>query len=171
MQQCCDHPYLVDETLQISLIKGQPVTDILDIGVHASGKLLLLDKMLREIKEKGLRVIILSQVSLLWYHAWNKMSYFQYFVLAQFMHNLLWVFITTFIQRFAILSICTFWRMHWFIFGYSSMRWWFSFTSQFVNVMQSVINFSSCLCSLLCTSCQIVKYITFGTSETGDISL
>lgn len=61
LRKCCDHPYLVDETLQVSLIKGHPVTDILDIGVHASGKLLLLDKMLREIREKGLRVIILSQ--------------------------------------------------------------------------------------------------------------
>ncbi|CAM0950224.1 unnamed protein product [Alopecurus aequalis] len=61
LRKCCDHPYLVDGTLQVSLIKDQPVTDILDIGVHASGKLLLLDKMLREIREKGLRVIILSQ--------------------------------------------------------------------------------------------------------------
>ncbi|KAM0858101.1 hypothetical protein ACQ4PT_048039 [Festuca glaucescens] len=61
LRKCCDHPYLVDEMLQVSLIKGHPVTDILDIGVHASGKLLLLDKMLREIREKGLRVIILSQ--------------------------------------------------------------------------------------------------------------
>lgn len=61
LRKCCDHPYLVDEMLQVSLIKGHPVTDILDIGVHASGKLLLLDKMLREIRERGLRVIILSQ--------------------------------------------------------------------------------------------------------------
>uniref|UniRef100_A0ACD5XZK0 Uncharacterized protein n=1 Tax=Avena sativa TaxID=4498 RepID=A0ACD5XZK0_AVESA len=61
LRKCCDHPYLVDETLQVSLIKGHPASDILDMGVHASGKLLLLDKMLREIREKGLRVIILSQ--------------------------------------------------------------------------------------------------------------
>jgi len=40
---------------------GHPVTDILDIGVRASGKLLLLDKMLREIKGKGQRVLILTQ--------------------------------------------------------------------------------------------------------------
>ena len=50
--------------LQTSLTKGYPVTDILDIGVRASGKLLLLDKMLREIKGKGQRVLILTQVSL-----------------------------------------------------------------------------------------------------------
>ena len=73
MQQCCDHPYLVDETLLDSLPKGHPVTDILDIEVRASGKLLLLEKMLRLIKEKRQRVLILSQVSVLWYHASNNL--------------------------------------------------------------------------------------------------
>ncbi|VAI81937.1 unnamed protein product [Triticum turgidum subsp. durum] len=61
LRKCCDHPYLVDAMLQTSLTKGYPVTDILDIGVRASGKLLLLDKMLREIKGKGQRVLILTQ--------------------------------------------------------------------------------------------------------------
>ncbi|XP_062206434.1 uncharacterized protein LOC133908424 isoform X2 [Phragmites australis] len=61
LRKCCDHPYLVDLTLQSSLTKGHPVTDILDIGVHSSGKLLLLDKMLQKIRTKGLRVLILSQ--------------------------------------------------------------------------------------------------------------
>jgi chromodomain-helicase-DNA-binding protein 3 len=62
MQQCCDHPYLVDQTLQSSLTKDHPVTDILDIGVRSCGKLLLLDKMLQKIRIEGLRVLILSQV-------------------------------------------------------------------------------------------------------------
>uniref|UniRef100_A0A453MLH5 Helicase C-terminal domain-containing protein n=1 Tax=Aegilops tauschii subsp. strangulata TaxID=200361 RepID=A0A453MLH5_AEGTS len=61
LRKCCDHPYLVDEMLQASLTKGDPVSDIVDIGVRASGKLLLLDKMLQEIKEKRQRVLILSQ--------------------------------------------------------------------------------------------------------------
>uniref|UniRef100_J3MAH4 Helicase protein MOM1 n=1 Tax=Oryza brachyantha TaxID=4533 RepID=J3MAH4_ORYBR len=61
LRKCCDHPYLVDQSLQNSLTKGHPLTDILDIGVCASGKLLLLDKMLQEIKNQGLRVIIVSQ--------------------------------------------------------------------------------------------------------------
>ncbi|XP_044432827.1 uncharacterized protein [Triticum aestivum] len=61
LRKCCDHPYLVDAMLQTSLTKGYPITDILDIGVRASGKLLLLDKMLREIKGKGQRVLILTQ--------------------------------------------------------------------------------------------------------------
>lgn len=61
LRKCCDHPYLVDEMLLSSHAKGHPVTDILDIGVHSCGKLLLLDKMLQKIRVEGLRVIILSQ--------------------------------------------------------------------------------------------------------------
>ncbi|CAL4938394.1 unnamed protein product [Urochloa decumbens] len=61
LRKCCDHPYLVDQMLQISLTKGHPVTDILDIGVRSCGKLLLLDKMLQKIRIEGLRVLILSQ--------------------------------------------------------------------------------------------------------------
>ncbi|KAG8094190.1 hypothetical protein GUJ93_ZPchr0012g19846 [Zizania palustris] len=61
LRKCCDHPYMVDQSLQNSLTKGHPVTDILDIGVRASGKLLLLDKMLQEIKNQGRRVLIVSQ--------------------------------------------------------------------------------------------------------------
>ncbi|PNT66056.1 hypothetical protein BRADI_3g06450v3, partial [Brachypodium distachyon] len=60
LRKCCDHPYLADQMLQASLTKDRPATDILDIGVHASGKLLLLDKMLQEIRGKGMRVVILS---------------------------------------------------------------------------------------------------------------
>uniref|UniRef100_A0A0D3GBS0 Chromo domain-containing protein n=1 Tax=Oryza barthii TaxID=65489 RepID=A0A0D3GBS0_9ORYZ len=58
LRKCCDHPYLVDQSLQSSLTKGHSLTDILDIGVCASGKLLLLDKMLQEIRNQGRRVLI-----------------------------------------------------------------------------------------------------------------
>ncbi|GJN29968.1 hypothetical protein PR202_gb18238 [Eleusine coracana subsp. coracana] len=61
LRKCSDHPYLVDQSLQSSLTKGHPLTDILDIGVHSSGKLLLLDKMLQELRTEGLRVLILCQ--------------------------------------------------------------------------------------------------------------
>lgn len=61
LRKCCDHPYLVDQSLQSSLTKGHSLTDILDIGVCASGKLLLLDKMLQEIRNQGRRVLIVSQ--------------------------------------------------------------------------------------------------------------
>lgn len=84
MQQCCDHPYLVDQMLQSSLTKGHPVTDILDIGVRSCGKLLLLDKMLQKIRIEGLRVLILSQVRRP-YHA-SLFFYLHYLILVQFMH-------------------------------------------------------------------------------------
>ncbi|KAF0911649.1 hypothetical protein E2562_011655 [Oryza meyeriana var. granulata] len=61
LRKCCDHPYLVDQSLQSSLTKGHPLTAILDIGVRASGKLMLLDKMLKEFRNQGLRVLIVSQ--------------------------------------------------------------------------------------------------------------
>ncbi|CAN6458268.1 unnamed protein product [Victoria cruziana] len=61
LKKCCDHPYLVDESLQNSLTAGSLLSEILDIGVKASGKLMLLDKILSEIKNKGLRVLILFQ--------------------------------------------------------------------------------------------------------------
>ncbi|KAG9151420.1 hypothetical protein Leryth_020986 [Lithospermum erythrorhizon] len=59
--QCCDHPYLVDSTLQGSITKGLPLSDILDAGIKASGKLQLLDMILSEIKARQLRVLILFQ--------------------------------------------------------------------------------------------------------------
>ncbi|AQL02869.1 Helicase protein MOM1 [Zea mays] len=61
LRKCCDHPYLVDQSLQSTLTKDHPVTDILDIGVRSCGKLLLLDRMLQQIRIQGLRVLILSQ--------------------------------------------------------------------------------------------------------------
>lgn len=38
------------------------MTEYLDIGVNASGKLLVLDKILQMIQNQGLRVLILFQV-------------------------------------------------------------------------------------------------------------
>ncbi|XP_028808088.1 helicase protein MOM1 isoform X2 [Neltuma alba] len=60
-RKCCNHPYLVDESLQSLLIKDLPPAEILDVGVKASGKLQLLDSMLMELKKQGLRVLILFQ--------------------------------------------------------------------------------------------------------------
>ncbi|KAK9280486.1 hypothetical protein L1049_014178 [Liquidambar formosana] len=59
-RKCCDHPYLVDPDLQKLIIKDLQLQDVeyLDVGIKASGKLQLLDKMLLEIKNRGLRVII-----------------------------------------------------------------------------------------------------------------
>ncbi|KAJ0966484.1 hypothetical protein J5N97_023401 [Dioscorea zingiberensis] len=60
-RKCCDHPYLFDHLLQSSLTKGVALSEYLDVGVKASGKLQLLDKVLQEIKNRGLRVVILFQ--------------------------------------------------------------------------------------------------------------
>ncbi|XP_042468682.1 uncharacterized protein LOC122051558 isoform X1 [Zingiber officinale] len=60
-RKCCDHPYLVDDNLQGSLTRDLQVTEYLDIGVNASGKLQVLDKILQMVKDQGLRVIILFQ--------------------------------------------------------------------------------------------------------------
>ncbi|ONK79623.1 uncharacterized protein A4U43_C01F8260 [Asparagus officinalis] len=60
-RKCCDHPYVLDGSLQSSLMKDLPADKYLDMGVNASGKLHLLDKFLQEIKNQGLRVLILFQ--------------------------------------------------------------------------------------------------------------
>ncbi|XP_031384761.1 helicase protein MOM1 isoform X3 [Punica granatum] len=60
-RKCCDHPYLVDASLQKLLIKDLQVSQYLDVGIQASGKLQLLDKLLSELQSRGLRVIIMFQ--------------------------------------------------------------------------------------------------------------
>ncbi|KAG9445638.1 hypothetical protein H6P81_011766 [Aristolochia fimbriata] len=60
LRKCCDHPYLVEPSLQTTLAKGVPEI-LLDVGINASGKLQLLDKILSEAKKKKLRVVILFQ--------------------------------------------------------------------------------------------------------------
>lgn len=60
-RKCCDHPYLVDASLQSLLTKSLPVTEYLDVGIKASGKLQFLDAILSEMKNQGLRVLILFQ--------------------------------------------------------------------------------------------------------------
>ncbi|XP_073301041.1 uncharacterized protein [Primulina huaijiensis] len=63
VQKCCDHPYLVDTSIQKALFAEQhPVAEILEIGIKSSGKLHVLDSMLSEIKIRGLRVVILYQM-------------------------------------------------------------------------------------------------------------
>ncbi|KAA8550372.1 hypothetical protein F0562_002056 [Nyssa sinensis] len=60
-RKCCDHPYIVDPSLQDLITKGLPAVEYLDVGIKASGKLQLLDIMLTEIKNRQLRVLILFQ--------------------------------------------------------------------------------------------------------------
>ncbi|KAL6521052.1 hypothetical protein OROGR_017621 [Orobanche gracilis] len=58
-KKCCDHPYLVDGSLSTSLIRDIPEPELLDAEIKLSNKLLLLHKLLLEIRERGLRVLIL----------------------------------------------------------------------------------------------------------------
>ncbi|XP_035545868.1 helicase protein MOM1-like isoform X2 [Juglans regia] len=60
-RKCCDHPYIVDPSLQILLTKGLQEVAFLDVGIKASGKLQLLDMMLMEMRNRGLRVLVLFQ--------------------------------------------------------------------------------------------------------------
>ncbi|XP_038697598.1 CHD3-type chromatin-remodeling factor PICKLE-like isoform X1 [Tripterygium wilfordii] len=53
-RKCCDHPNLLDQSL--------PSKRNLETDIQASGKLQLLDKILLEIKSRGLRVVILFQL-------------------------------------------------------------------------------------------------------------
>ncbi|KAL0370085.1 UNVERIFIED_CONTAM: Helicase protein MOM1 [Sesamum angustifolium] len=63
VRKCCDHPYLLDPSVQERLFAEQrPAAELLDIGIEASGKLKLLETMLTEIKTRGLRVLILFQL-------------------------------------------------------------------------------------------------------------
>ncbi|AET01230.2 hypothetical protein MTR_8g008720 [Medicago truncatula] len=56
-RQCCNHPYIIDESLQPLLLK----VAFLNVGIKASGKLQLLDSMLTELITNKLRALILFQ--------------------------------------------------------------------------------------------------------------
>ncbi|EST05585.1 ISWI HAND domain protein [Kalmanozyma brasiliensis GHG001] len=57
LRKCCNHPYLFD-----GAEPGPPFTTDEHL-VDNAGKMLVLDKMLRKMKEKGSRVLIFSQMS------------------------------------------------------------------------------------------------------------
>ncbi|XP_022743956.1 chromodomain-helicase-DNA-binding protein 3-like [Durio zibethinus] len=61
IRKCCDHPYLLDQSLQGIAAKSLSAEENLDVGIKVSGKLQILDKILLETKARGLRVLILFQ--------------------------------------------------------------------------------------------------------------
>ncbi|KAJ4822288.1 hypothetical protein Tsubulata_006393 [Turnera subulata] len=63
-RKCCDHPYIMDPSLQVLLTKDVKDVNILDVGIKASGKLQLLNAMLSGIERRGRRVLVLFQSSL-----------------------------------------------------------------------------------------------------------
>lgn len=60
-RKCCDHPYIVDQSLQTALTKDLEPVRYLDVGIKASGKLHFLDLILPEMRKLQLRVLILFQ--------------------------------------------------------------------------------------------------------------
>ncbi|KAL1813213.1 hypothetical protein ACET3Z_023278 [Daucus carota] len=62
-RKCCDHPFLVDHSVQSFLATSLPVSESyhLDLGIKISGKLQLLDKILTEAKERSLKVLVMFQ--------------------------------------------------------------------------------------------------------------
>ncbi|XP_009618970.1 helicase protein MOM1-like isoform X3 [Nicotiana tomentosiformis] len=60
VRKCCDHPYILDPFLQ-PFNKGLSPAEILEVGIKASGKLHLLDKMLSEMRPRQHRVVVLFQ--------------------------------------------------------------------------------------------------------------
>ncbi|KAI3520541.1 hypothetical protein L1887_09990 [Cichorium endivia] len=60
-RKCCDHPYIVDQSLQGALTKDLEPVKFLEVGIKASGKLQFLDLILPEMRKRELRVLILFQ--------------------------------------------------------------------------------------------------------------
>ncbi|KAI3962250.1 hypothetical protein MKX01_030800 [Papaver californicum] len=61
IRKCCDHPYFVEPSVQKMLTDGLSEAEYLNVGIKASGKLQVLDKILSETKKRGLRVLIIFQ--------------------------------------------------------------------------------------------------------------
>lgn len=62
LRKCCNHPYLVDVSLQSLQRKGLSEVEFLDADINASSKLQLLDNILSELRLEGQRVLILFQM-------------------------------------------------------------------------------------------------------------
>ncbi|XP_021856771.2 uncharacterized protein [Spinacia oleracea] len=61
IRKCCDHPYLVDSSLRGFVNEVHPIGNCFRNDIEVSGKILLLHKLLQEVKEKQLRVLIVFQ--------------------------------------------------------------------------------------------------------------
>jgi chromodomain-helicase-DNA-binding protein 1 len=56
LKKTCNHPYLFENA------EDMHATDLLGNLIRSSGKLILLDKLLVKLKERGHRVLIFSQM-------------------------------------------------------------------------------------------------------------
>jgi SWI/SNF-related matrix-associated actin-dependent regulator of chromatin subfamily A member 5 len=57
LRKCCNHPYLFD-----GVEPGPPYTTDWHL-INNSGKMVILEKLLRKLREQGSRVLIFSQVA------------------------------------------------------------------------------------------------------------
>ncbi|XP_073970313.1 chromodomain-helicase-DNA-binding protein Mi-2 homolog isoform X6 [Rhodnius prolixus] len=62
LKKCCNHPYLFPAASQEAPLGPNGTYDVQGL-IKASGKLVLLSKMLRKLKEEGHRVLIFSQMT------------------------------------------------------------------------------------------------------------
>lgn len=61
LRKCCNHPYLI-KGVEESHVSGMEVDSHFEMLLKASGKLVLLDKLLPKLKAEGHRVLIFSQM-------------------------------------------------------------------------------------------------------------
>lgn len=62
LKKCCNHPFLFESARESYQSSTGNAADILDNLVVTSGKMVLLDKLLKRLKETGHRVLIFSQM-------------------------------------------------------------------------------------------------------------
>jgi chromodomain-helicase-DNA-binding protein 1 len=60
LKKCCNHPFLFESAEEE--YKGRDETSMIDRLVRTSGKMVLLDKLLRRLKTAGHRVLLFSQM-------------------------------------------------------------------------------------------------------------
>ena len=62
LRKCCNHPFLIRGVEDAMMSQAEPGTKVEDLLVRASGKCVLLDKLLPKLKAEGHRVLIFSQM-------------------------------------------------------------------------------------------------------------
>jgi SNF2 family DNA or RNA helicase len=64
LRKCCNHPFLLNG-VESEVRSQQPNTTTLDLLVNASGKFVLLDKLLPRLKADGHRILLFSQFKIM----------------------------------------------------------------------------------------------------------
>ena len=65
LRHCCNHPFLIKGVVEAEGLEGADNATWLDNLIAASGKMLLLDKLLPHLREQGHRVLLFSQFTML----------------------------------------------------------------------------------------------------------